>query len=186
MTELLATAEDLRIWLELAADDEAELPATRAELLLEGVSSSVLAYCNRRTFAVVEETVRLDGTGSPEILLPGAPVVDLTAVTEDPDDASTDLLALVEWSEHGILRLTNGGRWVRRFRHYSVTFSHGYAEIPEAVRNTVLRVAARGVSNPEGLATEGTGGYNAGFAFDETRLPVLSPPDRRELDPFRL
>jgi len=184
--ELLAEPAELRRWLELDDDDTDALSDERATLLLEGASSSVLAYCRRRTFAEVEDTVTLDGNGAYELLLPGAPVTAVSAVTEDPDGDGTDLLVDVEWSADGILRRTAGGRFVRRFRWYTVTFTHGYETVPEAVRNVVLRVAARGVSNPEGLATEGIGGYNAGFAFDDTRLPTLSAPERRELGPFCL
>lgn len=184
--ELLAEPAELRRWLELDDTDVDALSEERATLLLEGASSSVLAFCKRSTFAEVEAEVVLDGNGAFELLLPGAPVVALAAVTEDPAGEALDLLDDVEWSADGILRRLSGGRFARRFRWYGVTFTHGYPAIPEAVRNVVLRVAARAVGNPEGLATEGVGGYNAGFAFDDTRLPTLSAPDRRELGPFAL
>lgn len=184
----LATPQELRVWLDLAEDDTFNLPDARAQLLLDGVTSDVLAECNRTTFALVETTVRVDGSGTRELVLPVAPVTDVASVVEDPDGAAPTTLVVgtdVEWSDAGILRRLNG-IFRRRFRWYETTVTHGYETTPEAVRNTVLRVAARAVSNPEGLATEGISAYNAGFAFDETRLPILSAPDRRALDPFRL
>lgn len=194
--EELATPGQLRVWLDLDENDEAAIPTGRAQLLLDGVAGAVLDYCNRTTFGVIEdETIVVDGNGGRELVLPRAPLLDVTAAIEDPTGLH-ELVNLVppdegwteriEWSADGIVRRVDGGRFVRRFRWYSFTVSHGYEEIPTAARNTVLRVAARAVSNPEGLATESAGGYNAGFAFDETRLPVLTAPDRRELDPFRL
>lgn len=185
--ELLATPAELRTWLELDADDTAALSDERANLILAGPSKAVLGYCRRPTFLSTEDTVRLDGSGWVDLILPGAPVTAVTAVVEDPDGDATELVVGtdVDFSAHGILRRLNG-YFARRFRWYDVTYTHGFADVPEDVRNVVLRVAARGVSNPEGLATEGVGGYNAGFAFDETRLPTLSAPDRRELDPYRL
>lgn len=184
--ELLATAEELRLWLDLEANDTDELPTERAELVLEGVSRAVLSYCRRLRFLTGTDTVRVSGRGS-VLLLPGWPVTAVTAVVDDPDgDDPTDIVDDIEWDESGVVSFALGGAFTRRARGYEVTFTHGYPEVPEDVRNVVLRVAARAISNPEGLATEGTGGYNAGFAFDETRLPTLSAPDRRELDEYRL
>lgn len=185
--EALATPAQLRLWLGLPADSTEELPDATAELLIAGVSKQVLTFTRRSSFTSTETTVRVGGTGTGTILLPGWPVSAVTAVVEDPDgDAPGDLLAYVDWSEDGILTLLTGGRWAARPRFYEVTFTHGYDEVPEDVRNLVLRVAARAFSNPEGLATEGVGGYNAGFAFDDTRLPTLSAPDRRELAAYVL
>lgn len=184
--ERLATAANLRVWLDLAEDDVDELPDARAELLLDGVSGQVLRYCRRPTFAVVDAVgVILDGNGARELVLPGAPVVALSTVIEDPEGDATEISDSVEWSATGVLRHL-AGTFAARLRWYEVDYSHGYDDVPEDVRNLVCRVAARAVSNPEGLGTEAVGSYSAGFAFDETRLATLSAPDRRELDPFRL
>jgi hypothetical protein len=183
--ELLASAEELRLWLGLAADDEDSLSDELAEMALQGPSRAVLSYCRRSRLVSGTDTVRLAG-GVTILILPGAPVTDVAQVLEDPDGAAVDITSSVDWTPDGLLSRFDGGYFARRHRWYEVTFTHGYEDIPEDVRNVVLRVAARAVSNPEGLATEGVGGYNAGFAFDETRLPTLSAPDRRELDPYRL
>lgn len=197
--DLLASAEELRRWVGLDPGDVAALSDESATLLLEGVSGQVIRYVTRNpeatTLLAGEEptTVDLDGNGSYELLLPGAPVLAVASVVEDPDtlettlhDTELDVTGYIEWSRHGILRRLDGGVFVRRFRWYRVAFRFGYEAVPEDVRNLVLRVAARAFGNPEGLATEAVGGYSAGFAFDDTRLPTLSAPDRRELDAFRL
>jgi hypothetical protein len=185
--EPLATPAELRLWLGLPDDATEELSDPAAELLIAGVSRQVLAYTRRSSFTTSTSTVRVAGTGSSTLILPGWPVSAVTAVVEDPDGAAPgELVDYVEWSEDGVLELLSGGRWAARRRFYEITFEHGYAEVPEDVRNLVLRVAARAFANPEGLATEGVGGYNAGFAFDDTRLPTLSAPDRRELEPYVL
>lgn len=184
----LVTAGELRTYLQLDPDDVTELPAAVADQAIAGVSGLVLTYCRRATFAVVEVTARLNGNGAREILLPGAPVTEVASVVEDPAGSATGLTvgSDVDWSEDGILERV-GGRFARRRRWYEVTFSHGYADgTPDDVKLVVNRVATRAITNPEGLATEGVGGYNAGFAFDETRLPTLSRPDRRDLDEYRL
>lgn len=183
--DLLASPEELRLWLGLAADDVASLSDELATLALEGPSRAVLSYCRRIRFATGEDTVRLAGGGT-LLMLPGAPVTAVATVTEDPDGSATDITTSIDWTPEGLLKRLDGGYFAGRTRWYEVTFTHGFPEVPEDVRNIVLRVAARAISNPEGLATEGVGGYNAGFAFDETRLPTLSRPDRLELAPYRL
>ena len=193
--EQLASAEQLRTWLQLDGSDETSLPTNVADQALAGVSALVLRHCLRAsigTFRATEETVRLTGSGGGEMLLPGAPVLAVAELVEDPDGAATALVAGTDfdWDEHGIVE-RRGGVFVRRRRWYRVRFTHGFVldegeMAPPDVVTVVLRVAARAISNPEGLATEGVGGYNAGFAFDETRLPTLSAPDRRDLDPYRL
>lgn len=195
MTELLASPEDLREFLELPAGEGA-LTSSRATLLLGQVSGLVLSYCHRDRFTVdpagsgddgtISELV--DGTGSRDLLVARTPLLEVVSVVEDPRGAATELLEGTgfEWSAHGILERIDGSLWRRRFRWYEVLYRAGFEAVPPAVELVVLRVAARAVTNPEGLATESGGGYVSGFAFDETRLPTLAPADRRDLDPYRL
>ncbi len=194
MTELLSTPAALREFLELPAGEGA-LSDDRANLLLRLISGLVLDYLNRDRLTVEtgsggpEPTVELaDGTGTTVLLLRGEPVLDVVSVIEDPRGAAAELVdgTDFEWSAKGILRRLGGPCWARRARWYSVTYVPGYEEIPPAVELVVLRLCARAVVNPEGLTSEAEGGYSSGFAFDETRLPHLSRPDRLDLDPYRL
>ncbi len=183
----LVTAAELRLYLGLAADDVLELPDAVADPAIEGVSALVLTYCKRATFDVVEVTARVNGNGTSELVLPGAPVTAVSEVVEDPAGLATPLVVgtAVDWSQDGIIERLDG-RFVRRRRWYEVTFSHGYPAVPDDVKLVVKRVAARAITNPEGLATEGVTGYNAGFGSGDSRLATLAAPDRRDLDEFRL
>lgn len=179
----LATAAELRSFLDQTAD---ELPDPRAELLLDLVSGSVEAYATEiagRRFTVTDdETIRVDGSGTSILLLPGLPVTDVAAVIQDPDDTNETLaVGDWEWSPDGILRRLNG-RWVRRFRYYAVTYSHGYDTVPDGVKLVVLRVAARATVNPEGLTQESAGGWAGGYGVDDSRFAGLTAIDLRELD----
>lgn len=180
-----ATAEELRRYLDVT---EADLPDETADQALELVSGPILSYTNRTHvgFEMVEEdVVRVDGTGSEILLLPSFPVLDVVEVRDRlADEVLVDDVDF-EWSEKGILRRL-GGRWSTRARAYVVTYDHGFEEIPPAVKAVALRLAARMISNPEGLATESALGYAAGFAFDETRIPTVSRADERDLNPFRI
>ncbi len=149
----------------------------------------MLGHLNRAALEGEAVEVLVDGTGGSSLLLPVDHVLDVTAVVEDPRSTALELEVdvAVDWNRDGILTRLDGGTFRRRSRWYSVELSHGLDEHEiDAVKLVVLRVAARAVVNPEGLATESMGGYVSGFAFDETRLPTLAAPDRRDLDRYRV
>jgi hypothetical protein len=181
----LVTLPELCRWLEL--DDPVDQDEEdRGHLLIEKVSGMVLGYLGRPSLtATVAATV--DGSGTRTLLIPGDHLLDVSSVVEDPRDAATELVdgTGFEWSSTGILYRIDGGIFVRRPRWYEVVFEFGLTE-PEidTVKAVVLRVAARTLTNPEGLATESAGGYVSGFAFDATRLSHLADPERRDLDPL--
>lgn len=180
----LATAAELR---EFLRQTEEELPEGRADLILEGVSGLIRDYTGRTFEAAGDATERVDGSGTIVLLLPSTPVADVSAVVEDPDGDALELAAGdFEWSADGILRRLDGGRWLRRFRYYEVTYDSGYDTVPDTVKLVTLRVAARAIVNPEGLTQESAGGYAAGYGFDESRFAALAPADRRELEDYRL
>lgn len=181
MAALLATADELREFL-----DNEDLDTDRVELLLSLASGLVRNYTGQLFDLVADEELTLDGNGTPVLLLPEMPVAAVTAVVEDPRG---DAVALVddtdfEWSEKGILTRL-GGCWRRRARWYTVTYSHGYAETPPDVKGVVLRVAARGVSNPEGIRQETIGSYSYSFGGSDAVGIVLFGPDMRELGSYR-
>lgn len=181
----LATAEELREFLQQTED---ELPDSRAELILVGVEGLIRDYTGR-SFAETDGGAELvDGSGTIVMILPGTPVSAVESIVEDPDGAAVELVAGTdfEWSADGILRRLDGGRWFRRFRYYEVTYTRGYDAVPAAVKLVTLRVAARAVVNPEGLTQESAAGWSGGYGFDEARFAALAPPDRRELEPYRL
>lgn len=179
----LITPDRLRNFLDV---DYGELDDERALEIIEGCSGVVLSYCNREGFEVTERDLLLDGSGTNVLLLPGHPVTEVSTIVEDPRGAATELVSDVdfEWSAKGIMKRLDGGRWWRRARWYELTISEGYDETPAAVALVVERLCSRAAVNPEGLATESAGGWVGGYAFDATRLPTVSDPDRRDLAPF--
>lgn len=181
MATLLATDDELRQFL----NDE-DIDTDRAELLLGLASGLVRRYTGQLFDEVTDEALTLDGNGTPVLLLPELPVNDVASVVEDPRG---DALALAddtdfEWSEKGILTRLSGC-WRRRARWYVVTYSHGYAEIPGDVKGVVLRVAARGITNPEGVRQETLGSYSYSYGGSDAVGIVLFGPDMRELGSYR-
>jgi hypothetical protein len=189
----LATVAELRNFAQIP-----ELPEAASTLALDGISALVRAYTGRTFSATVDEVVRLDGSGSRSLLLPGLPVLEVASIVEAPGSSSEATLVDgvgFEWSADGIVRRIDGGIFAGRLRHYAVTYSHGLeapedpeteAEVPADVKLVVLRIAARAVINPEGLTQENVPGGGATFGFDATRLGVLAEPDKDALSPYRV
>jgi hypothetical protein len=167
---MLATAEELRSFLTLDEIDE-----TRANLLIESISSEVLKFTDQRFDAQVTETIYLDGSGTKVILMPGLPVYAVGSVTEG--GTALTVHDDFEWSADGILRRVSGC-WAQKFRNVAVNYTHGFVAVPAEVRLLVLRVAARGFVNPTATTNESMGGYSAGYGFDATRQAALSEADR--------
>jgi hypothetical protein len=157
MPEALATVDELRLFLGDPVDYDHDV----AELYLRLASDEVRAATGR-SFDAVTSTVDVDGSGTAALLLPDPPVTDVISVVADPLGAADTIApAAYEWSRTGILRLLPGwGFFARRYGFYRVTYAHGFAEIPGVVTEVVLRMAARTMSNPEGLKQEALGRYS--------------------------
>lgn len=188
MAEII-TAEELATFLELPPGD---VDPDRAALIIGHVSGLILGHLQRTELLPATEeaptVVDLDGTGTGLLVLPLHPVVDLLELVEDPRGSATVLVDDVdfEWTRSGLVRHL-AGRFAYRARWYRATFRAGLtATDVDAVKGVACRVCARAVMNPEGLTNESAGGAVSGFAFDDTRLPTLSAPDRRDLERYRV
>lgn len=84
--------------------------------------------------SLTTETVTLDTQGASRIMLPAAPVHDVTRVQVDGTDTA------YEWSASGVLRFDNP--LPDRYRALQVTYTHGYDPIPDDIRDVVLEQAA--------------------------------------------
>lgn len=96
-------------------------------------------YCNQALLQVSTDVILLDGTGSTKLFLPELPVATITSV--EVDDV---LLLATDYSlaENGVLwRLY--GPWPVGARNIEVTYTHGYATIPDELKGVCYRSAAR-------------------------------------------
>lgn len=193
----LATKAELAAYLEVS---EASLDAAKAELMLELASDLVRDELDQRIDLVDGDTVDLLGTGTRVVLLPELPVVEVDSVTvigegtvaddllDGPDADRPEYRAeLGHDGRVGILRRLAGcwpaGRTIR------VVYSHGYAldgsggstEVPGSIRLAVVRAAARGYVNPEGVTQESIGRYAVTY---QTVGLVLTATDRAGLARF--
>jgi len=180
MSTPLATVDELRTFMGGTVTFEDDT----AELYLRLASGEVRAATGQTYDAVIDDTAVISGDGTRTLLLPEVPVtavtalVDLTGPLEAPVPATT-----WEWSEHGIIRRIDTGRWARRYRAYRVTYDHGYGVIPDVVTGVVLRMAARVIDNPEGIKQEGTGRWSMTRAGESAGIGLL-PADWLALEGY--
>lgn len=140
----------------------------RADLLLE-LASGRIDTSLRQPLTQATETVTLDGTGTPILLLPTFPVTAVTSVVAD----GTPLVFDDDfwWSASGILTRV-GGCWPGEPRSVVVNYTHGYAAIPASVKDAALKIAAIWWDNPLGLQSETIGGYSYRVASSEEATQV--------------
>lgn len=166
----------------MAAELASGLEATDAELL-EQAEAVVRSWCGWHIAPERTETVLLDTTASPYLMLPTLRLVAVTAVTLDGDTVD---LSTVEWSESGYLRRHWGTTpvsprtWNAGPRRVAVTFTHGFEVPPPGVTGVVQALAKRAKANTAGLVSVTRG------PFSETYSTDLLPTEVTALAAYRL
>jgi hypothetical protein len=132
-----------------------DVPA-RVESDLIEATEIIRRYCGWHIAPAITETRVIDGPGTSLLMLPTLRLTAVTALTEQQRGRGAAVRTLVpaddlEWSEAGIVRKHGGGYWTARMRGISITYTHGYAEVPPELAAIVLKWAQRFASNPSGL-----------------------------------
>lgn len=177
---MIGTLTDLANTLRIPGgfDDEDEPAGT---LALESATGAVRDETRQWLELVEDDTITVSTRSGTDLLLPELPVVAVTTVTVDGTDLVEDTdyeLDLGDDGRRGIIRRLGGYAWPGKV---TVTYTHGYATIPPGLRAVVLRVAARGMSNPLGLNQETAGRWMGGYG---TPGAELNAADRIALEPY--
>lgn len=145
-----ATPADLAAYLQRPAF-AAGAETVSAQLALD-IATAVVVERTGQTFTVATETITLDTHGDEDVHLPQRPVTAVTSVTTRDRGSSTSTARTLNTDYEvrgGRLRWVGVGTWPYEA---TVTYTHGYATIPDDVKGATLAVAAEIHSNPEGLA----------------------------------
>jgi hypothetical protein len=141
-----ATAADLA-----AATQRSELDPAAADLALASASAVIRSWTRQSITQVIDDVVKLRVLHHSELVLPQRPVTSVSRVR-------VNSLTLLDWVLSGDRLLRTGG-W-RRLPGTTtypdpglveVTYTHGYAEVPDEVRAVCLDLAAMTLTNPRGL-----------------------------------
>lgn len=145
--------------------------------LLAGAVELARRYCGWHVTPVRTDELKLDGPGSPLLVLPTLRLLDLVSLTED--GAAVDL-GSVTWSQRGMVCKRGGGRWSGEFGAIEAEIEHGIADAA-AWQSAVLASVERRSSDFSGTGREVVGPFQYGggvtmavrSAFTETELSIL-------------
>lgn len=143
------------------SDGRVESDDPRLEPLLAGASAGIRRYCGWHIGPVVEETIRVDGSGSPVLVLPTLRVEAITDVVEHGREWTPERVAELEWSEAGMVR-SPGYSWTDRYRGVTITLRHGFEDV-SAVAQIVQQVVANALASPMGATSEQAGSLSVSW-----------------------
>jgi hypothetical protein len=106
---------------------------------IEEATEAIKNWCHQE-IEQISETITIDCAGGTRIHLPQLPVTAVTKVVVD----GIELTASVDYKlgQHGILYRVNG-YWPGGIQNVAITYTHGYAVIPEDIVGVCARSASR-------------------------------------------
>jgi hypothetical protein len=165
----------------------------QAAALLDQASSVVRSYVRQDiTRATTTDTFTMRRVDpvlhrcAGAVTLPQRPVVDIDAVKVN-DVVTSD------WWQDGNDLLLRSGAWdwppaANRPPQVTVTYTHGYGEVPGDIKAIVLQAANRVIVNPSGIRSETVGGESVTYlipAVGEYLGVLLSRTEQKVLDRYR-
>lgn len=145
--------------------------ATEAQAAIDQASGAVEAHCKRTFAQVVDDEITL--RWRPSIVLPDPPVSSISAFQIDGVDATYDI------DDSGRLWAKSLGDSI------TVTYTHGFATIPEPVRLVAIRIASRIFKNPTGRTSYSVDGASYQSASDVSPR-ILTGDEMAMLRRYRL
>jgi len=149
---------------ELAGFMQQDLDTYTATQALDIASQAIRDHCG---WNISQETVTgkvLDSHGDRSIWLPTLLLTAVASVVENGDTLT--VVDDYDWTEYG--RLIRASRWPNQARSVTVTYTHGYATVPDSVKGVCLAAAGRRYQNPEGRRSYTVGGISESFAIPST------------------
>lgn len=158
------TAEDLATFLQrdLSAADTAT-----ATMLIELASAAIQDYTGQTISAVANDVITIDPPIGSYLFLPQLPVTAVASVIVGGTAlalGSSTVDGYYWYGDTGVIRYGGyrGYAWGWAPKSVVVTYSHGYATIPDAVRAVTLEASAAmmGSGPAGGLQSESIGNYS--------------------------
>ncbi|WP_330253137.1 hypothetical protein OG874_00530 [Nocardia sp. NBC_00565] len=174
-----ASTTELQNWLQLSSID-----TNAATLAVNVASSAIRSFCGWEITELTVAAEVMDGTGGRSLWLP---TLRLTAVASVVENGNTlTVVTDYDWTKYG--RLIRAGCWPRTARSVTITYTHGYATVPDVVKGMCLMLASRLYNNPEALKSQSEtwGPFAESASFADGSGPGLSVQEMEILGPFKL
>jgi hypothetical protein len=169
---------------ELAGFLQQDLDTYSATQALDIASQAIRDHCG---WSITQESgavETLDGSGGQSVWLKTKLLTAVTSVTE----LGISLVATTgfDWTDAGQL-IRIGRCWTYRPRSVVVTYTHGFATVPDSVKGVCLAVAGRRFQNPEGLRSQTVGGVSESYTIPATgQIGFFYDTELADLAPYRL
>ena len=134
-----ATRADVEAFLQVSIAEAEQIVSV--ERALTEATAAIRNYCHQYLEAVADDEITLDSGGGARLFLPELPVVEVSAVVEDGE--SLDVDDDYKMGQWGILHRV-GRKWAAGIQIVTITYSHGYATLPDDLIAVCTRAAARG------------------------------------------
>lgn len=175
----LATVGELETHLQRTFDDQGQ-----ADMALALASGAVRAYCGWE-LARETTTFQVDGQGGTILTLPTLELIDVLEIRIADEVQALNLpvtdYGRITWWRKGQLYRHAG--WPAR-SVIEVDCIHGYDPVPDLVKLVTLDLAARTISNPEGLVSATSGQVSRTWASSGSQ--TMSALHERLLDRYTL
>lgn len=193
------TIADLEAFLQVTIGT----PNASATAAIAAASAAIQNYTRQRIEQVAADVVTLTVEASKSvILLPEQPVTAVASVVED--GTALTVGDHYRWTSAGILTRVGRG-WASGWQDVVVTYTHGYATIPDDLKGVCIRAAARAYQ--AGLRAAAAGGiagiqseqlpdYSVSFtpetasgqasSLGASAAPILLPSEKLILDRYRM
>lgn len=183
-----ATPADLASLMQVPSVDTAT-----AQLILDMVADSMDDWCGQSLAQQDIAGLLIDGTGAAEFVLPGFPVNSVASIEILGADGTWTLLADgvdYTWSSSGVVerRWPHGQPgslvvppWPAGRSSIRVAYNRGVGTVKASVKGVNLSVAARLMTNPDGLLSEQIGAMQLRYAAKAAGIE-FSPVEQGVLD----
>lgn len=142
MAEPFATPQELSVYSQGAIPES----DPRSAGALQAATDIIRGICGWHIAPLhTDEVVTLDGYGQ-TLSLPTLHVTAVSEVTVDGDVTASDTY---QWSTLGELRRDDQW-WSVGYRNVSVKMTHGYTDVPAALKQLALAMASRSLTAPAG------------------------------------
>lgn len=204
----LATLDDVQAVL---GRDLTDAQVTAAERLLDMASGIVRAYTRQQITKTVNDVVTLPGNWGNTLELPQRPVTAVASVAMNgatmpntqwklvdgnlflgtgafmPDYGSTIWGGTALWGPAGSNQGPQaiGNTWQGPTAAITVTYTHGYDEVPGEIVNIVSGMVANQLNAEVGIQSEAIGEYKVVYARQSTSGMALGDEDKAILNKFR-
>lgn len=145
------TVTDIEEFLQVTIHTDAVKNGSALRAIAEA-TEAIKNYCHQVIERVTNEMITLDCAGGTKLFLPELPVVSVASVVEDGEAlVVTDDYKL---GQYGILHRVDDV-WASGIQIVTLTYTHGYATIPDDVVGVCTRAASRAYQ--AGLAAAAVG-----------------------------